>query len=113
MSKYCRRETHEPISDTLSEAGQGQEQSDCSDTASPDGKSKSSSPFPSPPPCGGAGSEPQSIVEFYCDDDISIQSQWGFMASASEEPDSFFTTNKPQLYQEDLFLSMSFLNDNI
>ena len=113
MSKYCRREAREVISDTSSEAGQGQEQSDCSDTASPDNETKSSSPFPSLPPCGGGGSEPQSIVEFYCDDDISIQSQWGFMASASEEPDSFFTTNKPQLYQEDLFLSMSFLNDNI
>ena len=109
MSKYCRREAHEPIRDTLTESGQGQEQSECCDTASPAAETMSSSL----PPCGGAGSEPQSIVEFYCDDDISIQSQWGFMASASEEPDSFFTTNKPQLYQEDLFLSMSFLNDSI
>ena len=54
-------------------------------------------------------SEPQSIVEFYCDDDINHQTQWGFLDNDQEK---YFLDDKEEKsgdfkYSDNIFLSMS------
>ena len=62
--------------------------------------------------CSGSYLEsgPASIVEFYCDDDLTIPSQWGFLSR--EEQDHFQDPDKTLFDTEDMFLSMSFINEN-
>ena len=48
------------------------------------------------------GSEPQSIIEFYCDDEIAIQSQWGFLNNQQDKIDP-----DDEKLEEMLFFSMS------
>ena len=53
--------------------------------------------------------EPQSIVEFYCDDDINHQTQWGFLDNDQEK---HFLDDKEEKsgdfkYSDNIFLSMS------
>ena len=53
--------------------------------------------------------EPQSIVEFYCDDDIKHQTQWGFMDNDQEK---YYLEDKETKsgdfnYSDNVFLSMS------
>jgi len=53
--------------------------------------------------------EPQSIVEFYCDDDINHQTQWGFLDNDQEK---YFLDDKEEKsgdfkYSDNIFLSMS------
>ena len=62
--------------------------------------------------CSGSYLEsgPASIVEFYCDDDLTIPSQWGFLSS--EEQGHFLDPDKTLFDTEDMFLSMSFINEN-
>ena len=55
-------------------------------------------------------SGPTSIVEFYCDDDLTIPSQWGFLSR--EEQEQLHDPDKTLFDTEDMFLSMSFLNEN-
>ena len=49
-------------------------------------------------------SEPQSIIEFYCDDDFTNHSQWGFLTNQDEE--SYFE----EKLEENLFFSMTFID---
>ena len=62
--------------------------------------------------CSGSylESEPPSIVEFYCDDDLTIPAQWGFLTR--EEQVHFLDKDKTLFDYEDMFLSMSFINEN-
>ncbi len=62
--------------------------------------------------CSGSFLEsgPASIVEFYCDDDLTTPSQWGFLSR--EEQDHFQDPDKTLFDTEDMFLSMSFINEN-
>ena len=63
--------------------------------------------------CSGSyleSSGPASIVEFYCDDDLTIPSQWGFLTQ--EEQGAFLDPDKTLFDPEDMFLSMSFINEN-
>ena len=47
-----------------------------------------------------------SIIEFYCDDDINIHSQWGLFQENIEEE------SKNKTF-ENIFLSMSLENDSL
>ena len=62
--------------------------------------------------CSGSYLEsgPTSIVEFYCDDDLTIPSQWGFLSR--EEQGHFLDPDKTLFDAEEMFLSMSFINEN-
>ena len=49
-----------------------------------------------------------SIIEFYCDDDINIHSQWGLFQENIEEQEE----SKNKTF-ENIFLSMSLENDSL